>query len=54
MLDFQGCARCATGVACKSLSKKKVQKKYVRLYIYLNPLENAISIEPICLPEKGF
>ena len=57
MLNFQGCLRCATGVACKSMNNKKNQKitkKYVTLNIYLNHLENANSLEPICFPEKGF
>ena len=57
VLNFQGCPTCATGEACKKLNNKKNQKftkKYVSLYIYLNHLENLISLEPSRLPEKGF
>ena len=56
VLNFQGCAKCATGVACKSLNKKmkQITDNYVILYIYLDHLKNAIVLEPIRLPEKGF
>ena len=57
VLNFQGCARCATGVACKILTYKKMKnitKKYVSVIILLNHLKNAISVEPISFPEKGF
>ena len=33
---------------------KKLTKKHFTLYIYLNQLKNAISLEPICFPEMGF
>ena len=57
VLNFQGCARFATGVGCKCLNNKKVKtftEKYISLYIYLNNLKKAISLEPTCFSEKGF
>ena len=45
VLNFQGCAICATGVGTK---------KYASLYIYLNPLKNVIPREPICFPKSAF
>ena len=57
VLNFQGFARCATGVACKSQNNKKMKKiieKYVILYIYLNHLKHRISVVPICFPERDF
>ena len=51
VLNFQGFAICAIGVACKSLNNKQKWKKLpknVSSYIYINHLKNAIFLKPLC------